>query len=118
MSKIPENTPQKPPNPNPGFDPDSQIVRLALRRIARARSRMMVCFLTLPLYVYALVALLNNGRDITPFMFAYMGIYALFAVNMVIRRCPNCHEQFFVKHYFLNPFRRRCSHCHLDYRNR
>jgi uncharacterized protein (DUF983 family) len=34
---------------------------------------------------------------------------------MSVKRCPSCHQQFFVKQYFLNPFRRTCSHCGLSY---
>lgn len=85
--------------------------RAALARLARARGYLLVCFYTLPLYVAGLVILLNNRRDITPFMLLYMALYALFAVNLVVRRCPKCRQQFFVRSLFLNPFTRKCLHC-------
>ena len=83
----------------------------ALRGIARARSYLLVCFYTLPLYIGALLLLLNNGRSITGFMFVYMAVYAVFAVNMAVRRCPRCYQQFFVRHIFLNMVTKRCTHC-------
>ena len=89
-----------------------------LHRIDRSRSRLMVCFYTLPLYAIALVSLLNQGRSITIFMFVYMAVYAVFAVDMVIRVCPRCGKQFFVKAFFLNFFTRRCVHCGLSCRPR
>ena len=87
-----------------------------LHRIDRSRSRLMVCFYTLPLYIIALVMLLNEGRSITVLMFVYMAVYAIFAVDMVIRVCPRCGEQFFVKAFLLNFFTRRCVHCGLSCR--
>lgn len=90
----------------------------ALHRIARARSYMLVCFLTLPLYVAGLLLLLNGGRGISTLMFAYMGVYTVFAVNMAVRRCPRCHRQFFVRHVFLNLFARHCAHCGLQAQTR
>lgn len=89
-----------------------------LHRINRSRSRLMVCFYTLPLYVVALVLLLNEGRSVTAFMFVYMAVYAIFAVDMVIRTCPRCGEQFFVRSFFLNFFTRKCAHCGLSCRGR
>ncbi len=76
----------------------------------------MVCFYTLPLYVGALFLLLNEGRDVINLMFVYMGVYALFAIDMVIRSCPRCDQQFFVKAFFLNFVTRRCVHCGLSSR--
>ena len=84
---------------------------IALRRLRRARSQLMVCFLTLPLYVASLVLLLNNGRSIVYFMLFYMAVYAVFSINMVVRPCPRCRQQFFVRNFFLNPFTRKCMHC-------
>jgi len=89
--------------------------REALNAIRRSRSRLMVCFLTFPLYVVAVTRLLDNGQDTTWLMLVYMAIYAGFGIAMTVKRCPDCHEQFFVKQYFLNPFRRRCAHCGLSY---
>lgn len=87
----------------------------ALRLIRRTRNYLMVCFLTFPLYVYAVTELLGNGRDITWLMLGYMLLYAVFGINASVKRCPRCREQFFVKKYFLNPFRRSCAHCGLDF---
>ena len=89
-----------------------------LHRIDRSRSRLIVCFYTLPLYAVALVLLLNEGRGVTTFMFVYMAVYAVFAVDMVVRVCPRCGEQFFVKAFFLNFITRRCVHCGLSCRRR
>jgi uncharacterized protein (DUF983 family) len=47
-------------------------------------------------------------------MFTYMALYAGFGVNASVKRCPDCHEQYFVKKYFLNPFRSQCAHCGLS----
>ncbi|MFM1896212.1 MAG: hypothetical protein RLZZ385_1286 [Pseudomonadota bacterium] len=95
--------------------PDDEQARFApqLARLQRARNSMLVCFFTLPLYVAGLLMLLNNGRTITLFMVSYMVVYAVFAVNMVVRPCPRCGEQFFVRRFFLNPLARRCMHCRL-----
>ncbi len=89
-----------------------------LHRVDRSRSRMLVCFYTLPLYVVALILLLNEGRSVTGFMVVYMAVYAVFAVDMVVRKCPRCDEQFFVKVLFLNFLTRRCVHCGLSCRPR
>lgn len=93
-----------------------QRMAQSLRRIHRSRSRLMVCFYTLPLYVMALIMLLNEGRGVTLLMFVYMGVYAVFAVDMVLRECPRCGKQFFVNVLFLNFFARRCVHCGLSCR--
>ena len=91
-----------------------RLLQQKLHRVNRSRSRMLVCFYTLPLYVIALVLLLNEGRSVTTFMFVYMAVYAVFAVDMVIRECPRCGEQFFVRGFLLNFFARRCVHCGLS----
>ena len=87
----------------------------ALRGITRSRSRLIVCFFTLPVYILALWALLNNGRDIIGFMFIYMGLYAIFAISMAAKRCPDCGNQFFVKVFLLNVVTKNCVHCSLPY---
>ncbi|MDP2126436.1 MAG: hypothetical protein Q8K97_03575 [Pseudohongiella sp.] len=102
-STGPERTTQQPP-----FAARLQIIR-------KARNYLLVCFLTFPLYVYAVTELLGNGLDITWLMLGYMLLYAVFGINMSVKRCPRCHQQFFVKKYFLNPFRRSCAHCGLDF---
>ena len=88
-----------------------------LKKIDRARSKLMVCFYTLPVYMIALVMLLNQGRDVMLFMFVYMAVYAIFAIDMVVKVCPGCNEQFFVKSFFLNFFTRKCVHCGLSSRD-
>lgn len=103
--------------PEPGqSEEQSQQLKEKLRRIERARSRLMVCFYTLPLYILVLLMLLNERRSVTTLMFVYMAVYAFFAVDMVIRTCPRCGKQFFVKGFFLNFFTRRCVHCGLSCR--
>lgn len=91
----------------------SDHVLAVLKQIKRARSQLLVCFMTLPLYVMAVAGLVGNGRDISVLMLAYMALYAGFGINLSVKRCPRCHQQFFVKHYFLNPFPRKCAHCGL-----
>ena len=83
----------------------------SLRNISRARTRLLVCFWTLPVYVVAVWMLLNNGRDVDAFMWIYIGVYALFAIDMVRRRCPRCKQQFFVKTILLNLVTHNCVHC-------
>lgn len=95
------------------ISPNSEQQRVSLRNLGRARSYMLVCFYTLPLYIAALLMLLNNGREITLLMFVYMGVYAVFAINMTLRRCPCCNEPFFVRHIFLNMVTKKCTHCGL-----
>ena len=106
---------------DPSIDPSKLIERaagqhtdeqrLALRKIFRARTRLLVCFWTLPVYVITLWILLGNGRNIESFMFIYMGMWAGFAVDMAMRRCGECGEQFFVKSILLNLVTHRCVHC-------
>ena len=91
----------------------SDQVLAVLKRIKRARSQLLVCFMTLPLYVMAVAGLVGNGQDISVLMLAYMALYAGFGINLSVKRCPRCHQQFFVKQYFLNPFPSKCAHCGL-----
>lgn len=86
-----------------------------LIEIRRARSQLMVCFLTFPLYVWGVITLLNNGHSINWLMLVYMLVYAVFGINCSVKRCPRCQGQFFVKKYFLNPMRRSCAHCGLNF---
>ena len=88
-----------------------------LHKIDRARSRLMVCFYTLPIYIVALVMLLNESRNVTFFMFVYMAVYAVFAIDMVVKSCPSCNKQYFVKSFFLNFFTKKCVHCGLSSRS-
>lgn len=91
----------------------SDQVLAVLKQIKRARSQLLVCFMTLPLYVMAVAGLVGNGQDISVLMLAYMALYAGFGINLSVMRCPRCHQQFFVKQYFLNPFPSKCAHCGL-----
>jgi len=94
-----------------------QMKQQLLHKIDRARSRLMVCFYTLPIYMIALVILLNEGRNVTFFMFVYMAVYAVFAIDMVVKSCPSCNKQYFVKSFFLNFFTKKCVHCGMSSRN-
>lgn len=87
-----------------------------LNEIRRARNRLFVCFWTFPVYVLAITRVLDAGNETTGIMFAYMALYAGFGVNAAVKRCPDCHQQFFVKAFFLNPFSTRCAHCGLSFR--
>jgi hypothetical protein len=111
--KSPAQQPSKDPenNTRPGILSDEALA--ILKQIKRARSQLMVCFMTLPLYVMAVAGLVGSGQDISVLMLAYMALYAGFGINLSVKRCPRCHQQFFVKHYFLNPFPRKCAHCGL-----
>lgn len=82
-----------------------------LRAIARARTRLAVCFWTLPVYAVVVWVLLNNGRSVDSMMWIYMAVYAGFAIDMSRRNCPSCHEQFYVKNIFLNLLTKQCVHC-------
>ncbi|MCG8414975.1 MAG: hypothetical protein MI746_12215 [Pseudomonadales bacterium] len=88
--------------------------RTQAKALLRARTRLIVCFWTLPVYVVAVWVLLNNQRDIDTIMFIYMGMWAGFAVDMVRRPCPSCHRQFFVKSILMNLRTRSCVHCGFD----
>ena len=84
------------------------------RALLRARTRLLVCFWTLPVYIAAVWILLNNGRDIEAFMYIYMGMWGGFAMDMVRRPCPECGHQFFVKTILMNLRTHRCVHCGFD----
>lgn len=86
----------------------------AVKVLLRSRTRLLVCFLTLPLYIVAVWALLGNGREVGTLMWGYIGLYSVFAIDMVRRRCPSCGEQFFVKSILLNLLTKRCVHCDED----
>ena len=93
---------------------NTELRQQQLRKISRARTRLLVCFWTLPIYVISVWMLLNNGRNIDSIMWIYMGLYALFAIDMVRRRCPQCNQQFFVKTILMNLVTHRCVHCKLS----
>lgn len=85
--------------------------------IRRARNRLFVCFWTFPVYVFAVTRVLDSGNSTSTIMFAYMLLYAWFGVSASVKRCPDCHEQFFVKKFFLNPFSGKCAHCGVSLKN-
>ena len=89
-------------------------VGAGLRPVLRARSRLLVCLLTLPVYGGAVWMLLEAGQDIDLYMYIYMVLWGVFAVDMAMRRCPRCGEQFYVKSVLLNIFSKRCVHCGLS----
>jgi hypothetical protein len=111
-----------PDNLQPRSRPDPDLISprilphqaAAAKALRRARSRMMVCFWTLPLYMLAIWVLLTNRRETDVIMFVYMGVWAGFALDMARRRCPLCKKQFYVKHVLMNLRARRCVHCGFD----
>ncbi len=86
------------------------------KALLRARTRLIVSFWTLPVYIAAIWVLLNNGRNIDTLMYIYMGMWGGFAIDMVRRLCPSCHRQFFVKTILMNLRTRSCVHCGFDSR--
>ncbi len=96
-----------------GVTTQTPHTRKVLRQISRARTRLLVCLLTLPVYIAAVWFLLQNQRSTDTFMFIYMAMWAAFGFDMARRRCPECEQQFFVKTVFLNLTSKRCVHCGL-----
>ena len=92
------------------FEANAEQIRKA-RALSRARTRLLVCLGTLPVYMIAIWVLLNNQKDIESLMFIYMGLWAGFAVDMARRKCPVCHEQYFVKNILLSLRKKSCTHC-------
>ena len=84
-----------------------------LKQIRKARTRLFVCFWTFPVYVYAVLKVLDSGNETTAIMLAYMVLYAWFGASLATKRCPDCHQQYDVKTFFLNPFKTQCVHCGL-----
>ena len=98
----------------PGADDDPGVAasqQRLLRKIGRTRTRLLVCFWTLPVYVVAIWMLLNNGSGVDTLMWIYIALYGIFAVDMSRQRCPKCHNQFFVKAIWLNLITSQCVHC-------
>ena len=91
--------------------PEPPGLEKKLRRIARARTRLAVCFWTLPVYVVAVWILLNNGRSVDTMMWIYIAVYAAFAIDMSLLNCPVCHKQFYVQNIFMNLLTKRCMPC-------
>ncbi|MGI9250867.1 MAG: hypothetical protein ACR2PR_06680 [Pseudohongiellaceae bacterium] len=91
-----------------------KYLKSALQKIHRARIRMIVCMLTLPVYGVAVWILISNNRNIDALLWIYMGCWAVFAIDMAIRKCPRCGEQFYVRTLILNLITKRCVHCGLS----
>ena len=85
----------------------------AIRQLLRARTRLIVCFWTLPVYILIVWVLLSNRQPIDLFMFFYFCLCAGFWIDMVRRRCPVCTKQFYVKSIVLNLRTKKCVHCGL-----
>jgi hypothetical protein len=98
-----DNSPQQ---ENDSENHDSAKLVADFRRIARSRTRLIVYFWTFPVYFVAIWMLLSNGRGIELMMWVYLAVYAGFAIDMTMRRCPICHKQFYVK-----KFTTSCAHC-------
>jgi len=112
---MPENQASDPSeNESPAAEKTAELPlqqQLILRKIGRARIRLLVCCWTLPVYIIGIWTLLGNGLAIDTFMFVYMALSAGFALDMSLRRCPCCRQQYFVKSILLNLISRRCVHC-------
>lgn len=89
--------------------------RPSLKKIYRARTRLIVCLWTLPVYVLTVWILLTNRQPVDMFMFFYFGLCAGFWIDMARRKCPACEKQFYVKSILLNLLTRKCVHCDLDW---
>ena len=90
---------------------DERVHAQAIRQLLRARTRLIVCFWTLPVYILIVWVLLSNRQPIDLFMFFYFSLCAGFWIDMVRRRCPVCAKQFYVKSVLLNLNTRKCVHC-------
>ena len=88
----------------------------ALKRIERARTRLVVCFWTLPVYMTGVWLLLEERREIDVFMLVYIAIWSGFALDMARRTCPGCGRQFFVRNILMNLMTRKCVHCGVPLR--
>ncbi len=86
----------------------------SVRKIHRARIRLIVCLWTLPVYILTVWILLSNRQPIDLFMFFYFVLCAGFWLDVARRRCPACAKQFYVKNILLNLTTQKCVHCSLD----
>jgi len=87
---------------------------IPLKKISRARIRLIVCLWTLPVYIFTVWILLSNRQPVDLFMFFYFSLCAAFWLDMARRKCPACSRQFYVKSILLNLMSRKCLHCGLD----
>lgn len=86
----------------------------ALKKVLRARTRLLVCLATFPVYGIGVWMLLSSGRSIEGFMFIYMALWSAFALDMSLRKCPACNKQFFVKSILMSLRTKKCVHCGLN----
>lgn len=84
-----------------------------VRKVYRARTRLIVCFWTLPIYTLVVWSLLMSRQSIDFFMLFYFALCAFFWLDMAWRKCPGCNKQFFVKSILLNLVTKKCVHCSL-----
>ncbi len=94
----------------PDFQASTEQIR-QVRELGRARTRLLVCLGTLPVYIVAIWILLNNQKGIDSLMFIYMGMWSAFAIDMARRKCPVCEQQYFVKNILLSLRKKSCTHC-------
>lgn len=92
----------------------SVVSAAALKKVLRARTRLLVCFATFPVYAVGIWLLLSSGRSIEGFMFIYMGLWSAFAFDMTLRKCPACNKQFFVRSILMSLTSKKCVHCGFD----
>ena len=87
---------------------------IPLKKISRARIRLIVCLWTLPVYMFTVWVLLSNRQPVDLFMFFYFSLCAAFWLDMARRKCPACSRQFYVKSILLNLMSRKCLPCGVD----
>ena len=85
-----------------------------IKKVYRARTRLIVCFWTLPIYISIVWFLLLNRQSVDLFMLFYFVLCASFWLDMAWRKCPACKKQFYVKSILLNLVTRKCVHCSVD----
>ena len=84
-----------------------------IRKVHRARTRLLVCFWTLPVYILIVWFLLINRKSVDVFMLFYFVLCAGFWLDMAWRKCPACIKPFYVKSLLLHLVTKKCSHCSL-----
>jgi hypothetical protein len=92
----------------------SAVSMVAVKKVLRSRTRLLVCLATFPVYAIGVWLLLSSGRSIEGFMFVYMGLWSAFAFDMIYRKCPACNKQFFVRSILMTLRSKKCVHCGLD----
>ncbi|HAG70704.1 MAG TPA: hypothetical protein DCL66_00740 [Gammaproteobacteria bacterium] len=92
----------------------SSVSMVALKKVLRSRTRLLVCLATFPVYAIGIWLLLSSGRSIEGFMLVYMGLWSAFAFDMIYRKCPACNKQFFVRSILMTLRSKKCVHCGLD----